>query len=249
MMQALVTSGFLGSSFRRGANEEAYRRALHQHKTAQDRERRQKQDEARNDAAEFGDFATTVITDKQAATFQIELDTYQTATVEALEINREALDLAREQLAATLAEAYVLEDGRRVFETEDGLRVFDEFGNELSADTITPEEIPDQYPSWEHYLGRQQNVQTLEAEQTELLDFQTDLDAATDRLDSGDLTVDEYDELRAELRDAAPQSVNELLGRASVLENDATAPAPNIDLNLDADLAAAIQPSVPGLRR
>lgn len=248
MMQAAALSGLLGSSFKRGANEEAYRRSLHQHKTVQDRERKQKQDEARNDTAELGDLAATVVTAEQAETFRIELDTYQTATIEALEINREALDFARERLQATLAQAHTLEDGRRVFETEDGRRVIDEFGNEVSPDVITPEEIPNGLIKAEQYLDERDTVLSLEAEQTELLEYQSDLDAAAERLDSGTLTGEEYDDLRADLRETAPDAVRTYIPGMEIAEAE---PAPNttLDLNLDAELANAIQPTVPGLGR
>lgn len=251
MIQATIATGFLGSNFRRGANEEAYRRSLHQHKTVQDRERRQKQDEARNDSAELGDLAATVVTAEQAETFRIELDAYQTATIEALEINREALDFARERLQATLAQAHTLEDGRRVFETEDGLRVFDEFGNELSPDVITPDQIPNHKPSWEYFSEGQTLVRELEAEQAELLDYQSDLDEAAERLDNGTLTGEEYDDLRADLRETAPDAVRAHIPGMEISEPTNPAPTAQTDLNLnlDAELANAIQPTVPGFTR
>ncbi|MEO0384190.1 MAG: hypothetical protein AAF234_11630 [Pseudomonadota bacterium] len=250
-MQAAALSGLLGSSFKRGANEEAYRRAMHQHKTVQDRERRQKQDEARNDSAELGDLAATVVTAEQAETFRIELDAYQTATIEALEINREALDFARERLQATLAQAHTLDDGRRVFESEDGLRVFDEFGNELSPEIITPEEIPDHHPQAETYFKQLTDVRALETEQQELLEYQSDLDDAAERLDSGDLAVPEYDELRETLRESAPDAVRAHIPDMETSEPTNAAPTTQtaLDLNLDAELANAIQPTIPGLGR
>lgn len=248
MMQSAALSGLLGSSFKRGANEEAYRRALHQHKTAQERERRQKQDEARNDTADLGDLAATMVTAEQAEVFRLELDAYQVATIEALEINREALDSARERLAETLEEAHTLDDGRRVFKSEDGLHVIDEFGNQVSSDIITPEEIPNSAPSAEEFLQQRLNVSALETQQTELLDYQSDLDDAVERLDSGKLTVSEYDDLRADLRDAAPEAVRAGIPGMEVTEAEPST-NPTLDLNLDAELANAIQPSTPGFGR
>lgn len=255
MIQATALTGTLGLSFKRGANEDAYRRARQQHRAAQERDRRQKESEARADAADFGDLAASVITIEQAETFRVELDAYQAATIEALQVNQQALELARERLSETLAQAHVLEDGRRVFETEDGLRVFDEFGNELSPDVITPDEIPNHKPSWEYYLEGQNLVRELEAEQTELLDYQADLDDAAERLDSGDLTVQEFDELRSSLRESAPDAVRARISGMEPREAEVTitipsaAPNQNTALNLDADLSNAIQPSIPGLGR
>ena len=41
-----------------------------------------------------------------------------------------------------LAKAYVLDDGRRVFETADGARVYDEFGEFVPPEIIDPDLIP-----------------------------------------------------------------------------------------------------------
>ncbi len=247
-MQAALT-GLLGSSFKRGADAEAYRRTVLHHQAERERERKARKEDARNDSAEIADIGGMAITAVQAETFRVELETYQTATIEALELNREALDLARTQLARTLERAYVLEDGRRVFETEDGTKVFDESGNELSPDVITPDEIPDHHPGWETYLSDIDAVQKLEAEQTELLEFQADLDETAEQLDRGDMTVREFDDLREQLRENAPDSVRERLGH-DPLEQAAVPPSRDLaaPLNLDADLKAlpTPRPLIPG---
>lgn len=245
----LVVAGMLGASFRKGVNEDAYRRALWQHREQQDRERRQKQDEFRDDASDLIDIVATIITTEQAATLRLELNTYEVATIEALQANREALDLARERLAETLLRAHVLEDGRRVFKTQDGTQVFDEHGDELTADIITPEEIDDGRPTWEQFKAERDAVRALEAEQSELLEFQSELDAAAELLDSGKMTQNQFDEIRADLRRNAPDAVRAQFEGASIdVEREPFAERP-ADLDLDAELATVVRPTALGLDR
>ena len=144
-------TGYLEATFRRGADREAHRRAVLQHRENQERERKQKQDEHRNDASDMVDLAAAMITTEQADTFRAELDAYDAATIDALFANETALDAINDKLAAVLLQAHVLEDGRRVFKTEDGTQVFDEFGHEVDADTLSPDEISGNRPTWEQF--------------------------------------------------------------------------------------------------
>lgn len=52
--------------------------------------------------------------------------------------NQVFLDAVRERLDVVLSRAHVLEDGRRVFKTEDGSQVFDEHGAEVDAEVHDP---------------------------------------------------------------------------------------------------------------
>ena len=130
------------------------------------------------------------------------LSIYDQALVEALQANREALDASEEQLDALLTEAHVLEDGRRVFKAEDGLRVVDEQGQALGADEIDPDRIEDWRPSAETYLSARVRHQELLETQAELIDYQTRLDEAQDRLAEGDLSEEEVEALDDLLGDA-----------------------------------------------
>jgi hypothetical protein len=67
---------------------------------------------------------TVVIATKtEIASFNMKLDAYDTATVEALMENKEAHAEVREKVRIMLDKAYVLPDGHKVFKTEDGTRV------------------------------------------------------------------------------------------------------------------------------
>lgn len=67
--------------------------------------------------------------------------------------NQEALDAVRKERERLEASAFRLDDGRMVFKTEDGQRVVDQYGTELSRDTIDPKAIPDSSPRWESMKG------------------------------------------------------------------------------------------------
>lgn len=244
-----VVAHSLRSTFRRGVDVEAHRRLQWQLREQQEREQRQKQNEVNQGESDFIDLAAVIITNEQAQMFQSEIDTYQLATVEALEENRKAIELVRERLERFMEQAHRLDDGRRVFKTEDGLRVFDEFGVELPADIIAPDEIPDHLPRWEVVKDALDELERLEAEQTELLDFQADLDEAQDLLDGGAMTQEQFDKLRERLASDAPDTVTSRVdGMKPTSEASASSPALNTDIDLDAELAAMplAKPLVPG---
>lgn len=132
---------------------------------------------------------------------------HQEAVIEALQDNRDELDTSEERLEDLLGQAHVLEDGRRVFKTEDGLRVFDESGVELSPATVDARDIEEWRPRAETYLDELDDNVALRQQQQELLDYQSRLDAARTWIDEGsNLTQDEYDDL-SDLLDNAPMAV------------------------------------------
>lgn len=198
-------AGSLGREFK-NRNEAALRQRLLQEQRAE-RDRRERRAVADGKAAEMMDLAVSVLTSTEVAEFSVELDTYDTATVEALQENERQLDFVRERIEALLSKAYILPDGRRVFKTEDGLRVFDEHGLELDAETIDPDVIPEQHPRWEAYKPEFDRFQELERERTRLLEYQSELDDAREQLNSGEMTREEYDELRDHLKDTMPEAV------------------------------------------
>lgn len=172
-----------------------------------ERKRRERADDLRNEASDLLDVASLIITAEQATEFRLELDGYDAATVGALQHNLEQQALVRKRLDDMLARAYVLPDGRRVFKTEDGLRVFDEFGAEVGPEIVDPDAIGDDAPRWEEYDDKQKAMEALEREQAEILDFQEKLDDARERLDSGEMTQEEYDRLREDLKADMPDAV------------------------------------------
>lgn len=156
---------------------------------------------------------------------------HQEAVIEALQENREQLDASDARLEEMLGEAFVLEDGRRVFKTEDGLRVFDEHGKEVEPHDIDAALIEDWRPSAESYLGEARTNFELLEQHRELIEYQSQLDAAQEKIGSGNLSREDYDELndlladapdavRARLPESDPASLSETIGRTPATASD-----------------------------
>jgi hypothetical protein len=202
------------------------------------KEERTKTQDVEND---LNDLALGVVlaTDTQIAEFAVTLDTYDEATVKALMKNEELLDEAREKVEALLGKAYVLPDGRRVFKTNDGLQVFDEFGVELDSTVIDPNEISDTLPRWEIVVEARGGVEKLETERTEILDFQQRVDDARERLDDDGLTTDDLDDMKNALEAEMPLAVRQQMANF----------VPSSNVTIKADFAgAASLPLVPAER-
>jgi len=210
------------AEWRREEERRSVERDQKQRKDREDRERRE-------DIADDIDMVVSVLaTESEIAEFAVTLDTYDAATIEALQENDEALREVREELDRMLELAYVLPDGRRVFKTEDGLRVFDENGVEVTD--FDPEEIEDSRPRYEAFLEATKRDQQLVEERNELFEYQSDLDEARERLDDDDLTHEELEELKAALERDKPDAVKRALG-------EETEPAPVIEGEAEFDPA------------
>ena len=108
---------------------------------------------------------------------------------------------------AMLAQAYVMEDGRRVFETEDGTQVFDEFGTEVGKDEIDPLQIDDSNPTWEAFSADLALEAYLNAQRADILEFQEKLDGAREQVAVGGISEVDLAELDADLLEAMPDTV------------------------------------------
>lgn len=239
-----VVSGALGSSFKRGANEQAYRLSQWQQRDRQNRDRKQKQDTLEDQASDLIDAALTVATTAEIEAFELELHTYDVATIEALQTNTAQIEQVEEQLAHLLEQAHQLPDGRRVFKTQDGLRVFDEYGVELDATEYDPAQISDELERWESYEQKRELLHNLEAEREGLLEYQEKLDLARDDLDAGDISVDDFNALKDDLKSSMPDAV-----RARLPGMEASAD-PELELTAeDLEISADMIPGVgaPGL--
>lgn len=195
--------------------EEDERRIFDQLKEKEERDKRRVgQLDGEHDA--LMDLVTAVLaSDTAIASFTVKIDSYDTATVEALMENEQQLERVQEQLRGMLDKAYVLPDGRRVFKTEDGMRVFDEHGTEVKD--FDPEEIEDWRPRWEVLQELRQSQQDLVEERDQLHEYQNLVDDTRERIGEDDLTKDELDELEKRLEDNAPDAVKRKLPK----DNDA----------------------------
>jgi len=162
-------------------------------------------------------------TEIQIEEFKVKLDAYDEATVIALMENQELLDAVNAQLHSMLERAYVMDDGRRVFKTEDGTQVFDEFANEVKRDELDFDLISPGSPTWEQRLELLGKRDQLTSEREQILEFQEKLDHAREQVVDSKISISELDDLDAELADAMPPSV-----KAHLSESAAAAKAPNI---------------------
>ncbi|MEO1702347.1 MAG: hypothetical protein AAFR71_09875 [Pseudomonadota bacterium] len=215
---------------------------LHRQRKFHDqREARQRKDRLEDNAEQdMVDLAMTAVmaTTEQIDTFHIKLDRYDQMTVEALMRNQEALELLRNQIDSLLNRAHVLEDGRRVFKTEDGLLVFDEHGKEIGAEIIDPESIHDTAPKWEEFNALRQQENSLLDQQKELIVFQEKLDDAREASQADGLTEDELNDLEAELEKSMPPLFKQpsIEAEAQNAENGAnvrSSPDPSVSMQRD----------------
>ena len=171
------------------------------------------------------------------------LELYHTATVIALEENARLLEEQRVRLDAMRDRAHVLPDGRRVFKSIDGERVFDEHGERVDRGEIEPDEIGDDRPHWEAYQRELEREQALRGERQDILDYQDQLDEAEDKLDQGGLSDDELKALEEELELSMPPSVRR---QAQALEGrDMTGKEGTLRTSFNGAAPAPLRPDLP----
>lgn len=145
------------------------------------------------------------------AAFTVKIDRHDTATVEALMENEKALERVREELRIMLDKAYVLPDGRRVFKTEDGTRIFDEHGQEVTD--FDPHLIEERRPRWEKFDSANKENKALMEERRQLIEYQERLDTIREDADKDDLTKGELEDLEKRLEEGMPEAVKRQLNR------------------------------------
>lgn len=233
-MTGTSAAGLLSREFASRVDAAHFQRFLQRQLDEQKRRDRKEDVEQASDGL---DMAVAVITTAEAIVFRADLDRLDTATVAALQDNLERQSYAREQLDDMLDRAYVLPDGRRVFKTEDGMRVFDEFGNEVGPEIIDPDAIPDHLSRWEPFKAGWMRLEALKREQAEILQYQAKLDEARERVDSGKMTREEHDrfreELKAEMPDAVRQQIPELADNPKAAVAASAAKAAELDFSGD----------------
>lgn len=254
----LMVAGMLSESFSKGANDAANQRVLWQLRQQQENTKKANPAQQREAEAESAaDFVMSIINVEQAELLQSEIDKFQEASVAAIMAYDEEIGRVETEIAQMLSNAYVLEDGRRVFKTEDGLRVFDEHGNELDIDVVDPDQIGNDRPRWERFQETEERLKQLRLERTEINEFQDKLDQTQERLDRGELTEQEFDDLREDIYNSAPQAVRDIAGQSGLeFGNDqpsitADTPHPDaaaseIEINLDDELASLPIPAIGG---
>lgn len=196
--------------------EEARHNAFADMEWDETRRKKEREEQRKHDAA-WQDlmWAAMLASREEIADFTTKLDRYDAATVEALQENERASCVVRKRIDAALAGAVQLPDGRHVFKTADGTRVFDEHGKAVSSHDIRPEDIPDSRPPFESYQADRQSHDALAKEREELLAFQSRLDTTREKLDRKDLTREELKALDKDIDAAMPLQVRKEIENAS----------------------------------
>ncbi len=201
----------LGTHFRR--NETRHSEWLRQRqwfiKAREDRGKRAERTEKLEDDLAAMGMEVVMATEIQIREFEAKLDAYEVATVTALMENQKQLDIVNARIEAMLAEAYVMEDGRRVFKTEDGTQVFDEHGVEVTPDELDFELIDNKAPTWKSFSRGLEERANLVAEREGLFEYQQKLDDARERVSEGEISEAELEELDDDLLEVMPGRVRE----------------------------------------
>jgi hypothetical protein len=219
----------------------AISRDLQQRLAEQARKRDEDREEELRDEAEMIELVQSVLlaSETQIAEFTVELDCYDSATIQALINNGEQLAAVQARIDGMLVQAHVLPDGRRLFKTQDGSRVFDEHGTEIEPTIIQPAEIEGGKPTWESFEEVTAERARLSNEREGLIEYQEKLDTARERLDAPNLSEDELKALDAALANEMPDSVRQ------VLDLPAKPAEPATKDELSAFASAADGPSTP----
>ncbi|HEY3696765.1 hypothetical protein [Phenylobacterium sp.] len=202
-----------------------------QRRTREDEERQEKKEE--NERKEVAEEVIAHATKSDIANFTVTLDRYDEATVSALMENGVELRAAQERVDKMLLKAHTLPDGRKVFLTEDGTRVFDQHGTELKANEVKPDEIDPHLTRWETFRHAKHDEQRLTDEREELHAYQGKLDNARERTKDPDLSKAELEALDKELREEAPERVRQKVG------NDHAKPEISAEQALENELGPA----------
>ncbi|MGC3939510.1 hypothetical protein ACOTTU_17030 [Roseobacter sp. EG26] len=136
---------------------------------------------------------------------------HHNAAIEALLENQERLDAVQLRVDQLLSEAYVLPDGRRVFKSQDGIRVEDEFGVVVTESELDPNSIEDYRPTLEVWEATWEEKQTLNKEREELIAYQNNLDQAQTLIDQGGLSDDDFADLDDLMTSNVPDAVRSRL--------------------------------------
>lgn len=200
-------------------------------KAKQDHQRREESANKLEDDILAAATEAVIATQAQIDAFEAKLDSYDIAITEAMIENREQTDLLTTRLVETelrlqamLQQAYILEDGRRVFKSEDGTFVIDEFGENVSREEVDFELVIG--PTAEVYL-KDLNLKRDDLEAlTELKEERRQLEKAhelvqekRELLDQGNTPVQDLEDFDAEILDAMPPSARMKIPGAEIPSN------------------------------
>lgn len=129
------------------------------------------------------------------------------------EIDELLAENAREQQAMVDAAAK-MDDGSAIFLTEDGTAIYTEHGNRLGDDQtqdILTDHRPELEagPSWEQFDASGRRQAELAAERAEILRLDQERAALRDRVEAGELSQDELEQLEADYESRVPERLRQ----------------------------------------
>ena len=205
---------------------EASRRRQWFIKARQDKARQEELSEAAEATATAAIVSVAIATEIQINQFKVKLERYDAAVTEALLENDERIQFIRDRILRTeqriqkmLDQAYVLEDGRRIFKGEDGSYVIDEHGNdvlpdEVEFDLVTGPTAEDYTSATDQLAKDRQELDRLLEERKQLHKAQDLIREKQDALEIGETTEQDLEEFDNEIFEALPPSA-----RAKLPEN------------------------------
>ncbi|MEP2987308.1 MAG: hypothetical protein ABJP08_29070 [Roseibium sp.] len=168
--------------------------------------RRQKDQKTK--AQQDDDFDDVVITSmasmENIAAFQKRLDALQQENVERILYLQQQRDILMTQQQQQLDNAFVLDNGERVFRSEDATFVVNESGEMISHEIIDPASIGEQHTFAEDYQRTLHSIDVVNADLGDAITFQQRLEALEERSEQSGLTQTDLDALEAELDDIIP---------------------------------------------
>ena len=216
--------GVLGEHFRSegdGRESELARQRRWFIKAKHDHQRREDIAEKAEDAASaVASAASTIATPTQIRTFQSDLTTFDMSLIEALLEIDEKLDALKVEHQALLERAHVLNDGRRVFKSDDGTFVIDEAGQVVSPEDVDPDEIPDHLARSSTYLDITEEIEALKVEKQAIHEALDRNEAAKEWAEEPGRTVEELEAKRQELLDDLPASARAKLNTETAPSQD-----------------------------
>ena len=215
-----------------------------------DRDKKAKLEERMDD--DFMELASSVIlaTQMEVQEFQARLDVYDEATVKALMENTQALEDVNERISEKLDQAHVLEDGRKVFKSEDGTWAVDENGSRLDSTINNMEAIPKTKVTAEEFETDTKERDQLLFERQKIIEYQEKLDHSRERSDSKDFSKEELDGLDQELEAEMPMAVKRQMpgydpAQETRLNSDfSTSARPVIEAVADVTLNSTMMPTI-----
>ncbi len=193
--------------------------------------------------------------------FEVKLDNYDAkltvfdeAVARALLEQISKLELLEAEQQAMLDSAFTLEDGRKVFRSEDGTFAVDETGSKLGQLEFESQDIPIGRDSAEDYLKKLDDIGSTKSEIDQLHQAQQDIDAAResnaeardilmrgrDLAGMEDVSVGELDDLDQEFDDAMPKGLPRIPTSAMTFVSGIEPSAPPVTKNSFAGVAGKL---------